>query len=214
MPTIPKPTDEELSILAQAGWTAFEIATAHKVKITNIQRRASQLGLKLNRSNSLGNAILRDWLRTVFPGAKLEEEYHLGERLRLDFYLPDYNLAVEFDGIQHREYNEFFHGSPEAYAEARSRDQRKNELCDLKDITLVRYTMVEEFSADFLQKLALANTQRATVSQIPEKTKPKSIWSRPPKKVVDPEQLARQKEARHDRYQQAKLWKETHPSNV
>ena len=209
MPNTGKLTDRELGILAQVGWTATDISLEYGVTVSTIQRRARKLGCKLRRENSQGNRILRSLLSQTFYGARIEEEYHLGERLRLDFYLPEYRLAIEFDGSQHQKYSEFFHGNHEAFAAAQARDQRKIELCDLKDITLVRYTSLEQFKPEFLLRLALANAQRETVDLTPEKVKPKYQWVRPPTKPTDPDMLEKQRLKRHKRYKQAKLWKES-----
>ena len=54
---------------------------------------------------------------------------------RFDFYLPDHNRLIEFDGIQHYKERELFSDSLE---EIQKRDKIKNEYCIKKGITLVR----------------------------------------------------------------------------
>lgn len=54
---------------------------------------------------------------------------------RFDFYLPDYNRLIEFDGIQHYNDRSFFKDS---LIEIQERDKSKNEYCVKHNIPLVR----------------------------------------------------------------------------
>ncbi len=59
-----------------------------------------------------------------------ETEYKLSEvknRYEYDFYLPDYNLLIEFHGIQHYQYNMFFHKSYEEFLNRIIIDRIKEE---------------------------------------------------------------------------------------
>jgi hypothetical protein len=58
-------------------------------------------------------------------------------KLRFDFYLYDYNLCVEFDGIQHIEPVDFF-GGEEEFEKTKIRDEIKNLFCKVNDIKLLR----------------------------------------------------------------------------
>ena len=58
-------------------------------------------------------------------------------RLRYDFYLPEYNRLIEFDGKQHYEANDFF-GGQEAFLSQQERDQIKNEYAKQHNVELVR----------------------------------------------------------------------------
>lgn len=55
------------------------------------------------------------WLKSSLP-------------LSLDFYLPQYNIAIECQGIQHFEVIEYF-GGEEHFLLRKSRDELKNRLC-------------------------------------------------------------------------------------
>ena len=70
-------------------------------------------------------------------------------RLPFDFYLPDYNLCIEFDGKQHFEKTGF--GAREEHAQksfetVQRHDQLKTEYCKNKGIKLLRihYKKIEE----------------------------------------------------------------------
>ena len=56
--------------------------------------------------------------------------------MRLDFYLPQYNVAIECQGIQHFEPIEFW-GGQKAYKGLIKRDKIKKELCEIHNIRVV-----------------------------------------------------------------------------
>lgn len=55
--------------------------------------------------------------------------------LRFDFYLPKFNILIEYDGRQHFEEVEFF---SESLDEVKKRDNIKNEYCVNNNIPLIR----------------------------------------------------------------------------
>lgn len=67
-----------------------------------------------------------DWLKYKNP-------------LSLDFYLPDYNVAIECQGIQHFKPVDYFGGSKE-FKKLVKRDKIKKELCEHNNIRLLYYS--------------------------------------------------------------------------
>lgn len=65
--------------------------------------------------------------------------------LPFDFYLPDYNLLIEYDGEQHYKPSQFF-GGEEAYKIRHKHDLIKNKYCEDNNINLLRipYTVTGE----------------------------------------------------------------------
>lgn len=65
--------------------------------------------------------------------------------LPFDFYLPEINTAIEYDGRQHFEAVDFF-GGKEAFAIRQRCDEIKNTYCKENNIRLIRlpYTMSQE----------------------------------------------------------------------
>ena len=59
-------------------------------------------------------------------------------RQSLDFYLPDYNVGVECQGIQHFEPVDYF-GGDKGFKKVLERDKRKKELCEKHDIKLLYF---------------------------------------------------------------------------
>jgi very-short-patch-repair endonuclease len=61
---------------------------------------------------------------------------------RLDFYLPQKNIAIECQGVQHFKESEFF-GGKEAFESQLARDAEKKRLCEENDIKLLYFTHVD-----------------------------------------------------------------------
>ena len=77
----------------------------------------------------------------------------------LDFYLPDYKIAIECQGIQHFEPVTFFGGSDRFKIQVLS-DKKKKELCEKNGIKLLYYTKFDEqliCNLDDLKKNILNN---------------------------------------------------------
>lgn len=62
---------------------------------------------------------------------------NMNRNLRMDFYLYNKNIVIEFDGRQHFEVNEYFGGETE-FHKTQERDQYKNNFCDDLNIEMVR----------------------------------------------------------------------------
>ncbi len=100
----------------------------------------------VNRSN--GEKIISNWLRDhgieyipqkTFHNLKTEKGY----LLFLDFYIPEYNLAIEYDGQQHFKDVPRFKSN---LKENQIRDSIKNNFCKTNKITLVRIPYYEVFA--------------------------------------------------------------------
>ena len=71
-----------------------------------------------------------------------EEEFKFDDckfkrKLPFDFYLPEYNICIEYDGRQHFEIAKAF-GGLEAFIDTKIRDTIKNEYCKNNNIKLIR----------------------------------------------------------------------------
>ncbi len=69
--------------------------------------------------------------------------------LPFDFYLTDYNLCIEYDGIQHYQPVEFFGGS-ERFKERIKITKIKTEYCLLNNIQLIRIKYCEKINSSFI----------------------------------------------------------------
>ena len=100
-----------------------------------------QQGCRCNICNSSkGNKKIKDILDKFNIYNKPEYKFKdckFKKRLPFDFYLPDYNLIVEFDGIQHYEIVEHF-GGYDGFITRKIKDTIKNIYCQENDIDLLR----------------------------------------------------------------------------
>jgi very-short-patch-repair endonuclease len=169
VPTVKEVLGEELKTLAAAGWTAGDIANHFDCSPATVRRYAKEMDIKLAREKSYGQLNLRKLLATTFPGYLIQEEYGIGERLRLDFYIPELMLGFEYDGSQHEEYSSYFHGDVDKFVEAKARDQRKEELCSEQGIKLVRVNKDNPLTQHDLHQVALDHLDKLD----PPEPKPK-----------------------------------------
>lgn len=65
------------------------------------------------------------------------EECRLRDALPFDFYLPKYNIAIEFDGVQHYKIVKHF-GGLDKFINRKIADTIKNEYCKTNNIKLIR----------------------------------------------------------------------------
>lgn len=65
------------------------------------------------------------------------EECKFKRQLPFDFYLPDYNVLIEYDGEQHYKIKEYF-GGFDGFVDTKIRDTIKNIYCKENNIKLIR----------------------------------------------------------------------------
>lgn len=94
---------------------------------------------------SIGEEIIASFLNDM--GITYEREYRFNDckyrkKLSFDFYIPEFNTVIEYDGKQHFEPVKYW-GGKQAYDEIKTRDKIKNDYCELKNIHLVRIPYTE-----------------------------------------------------------------------
>lgn len=70
----------------------------------------------------------------------------------LDAYFPKTNIAIEYDGKQHREFVPHYHKNLKQFEQSRKRDERKEKLCKKNGIILIRITDEEKRTKEYLTK--------------------------------------------------------------
>lgn len=89
----------------------------------------------------------------IFPGCIFKST---GANARFDFYLPDYNTVIEYDGQQHFEPRTFGNISKEKaieeYNKTKERDAFKTKWCEKNNINLIRipYTSYNHLDLEHL----------------------------------------------------------------
>jgi hypothetical protein len=71
-----------------------------------------------------------DVLKSLFPGLNIQKEvfvFYKGQKLFLDFWIPQLSLIVEVHGPQHDGFVEHFHGDERGFRESKRRDKIKEE---------------------------------------------------------------------------------------
>lgn len=86
---------------------------------------------------------------------KFKDCFHKKE-LRFDFYLIDYNICIEYDGIQHFKPSEIF-GGDEGYKSLIKRDKIKNNYCEENNIPLIRIAYNEDIFFKLKEELNKLN---------------------------------------------------------
>jgi very-short-patch-repair endonuclease len=106
----------------------------------NIHHHLKGQGCKLCKSNSKGEEYVKMHLEEM--NIKYIQQHGFDtckyiNRLNFDFYLPNHNTCIEFDGIQHfKEIKDF--GGKKGFDDGRKRDECKNKWCIENNIKLIR----------------------------------------------------------------------------
>ena len=77
------------------------------------------------------------------------------QKLRFDFYLPDYNICIEYDGEQHFRYSNNGWNNKENFEKTQYRDNLKNQYCEEHNIRLIRipYTDEDKINENYILSL-------------------------------------------------------------
>jgi hypothetical protein len=97
------------------------------------------LGYKYSKK-SIGETLIKDYLlknNIEFISQKTFSGCVFKNRLRFDFFLPNYNTVIEFDGGQHFKSIDWFGGESE-FINIKIRDSIKNKYCLNNNIKLIR----------------------------------------------------------------------------
>lgn len=104
--------------------------------------------------NSKGEERIENFIQSKsikFVREKRFEKCRDSYTLPFDFYLPEYNLCIEYDGIQHFKPIEYF-GGEKAYLDLKKRDKIKNEFCKKHNIYLLRISYKQKNIEKIIEK--------------------------------------------------------------
>lgn len=88
---------------------------------------------------------------------KLQEQMFSRNNLRVDFYLPEYNTFLEFNGEQHYRFVNFFHNSEDDFQKQVERDKRLKDYCKENKIKLIviKYNQIDKIEEILNKKLKI-----------------------------------------------------------
>ena len=100
-----------------------------------------------NKSN--GERIISLYLMEhdiYYETEKVFDDCRYKRPLRFDFYIPDFNIAIEYDGKQHFEPVRFkkCQNPEENFRSTKIRDEIKNQYCKENNIALIRISYMDE----------------------------------------------------------------------
>lgn len=139
------------------------LAEEKKIKKKNKKRRERKqkqlLKLKGTSSISFGEAKVAEFLKSNKIMFQREKEFEdlinpkTNKKLRFDFYLPNINICIEYDGKQHFEYTPSIHGNSfdkgQVLVEQQQyRDSVKDEYCRDNNIKMIRISYKEFHKID------------------------------------------------------------------
>jgi len=91
---------------------------------------------------SKGEVAIKEWLIEHQINFEEQKIFNNLPRKRFDFYLPDQNLCIEFDGAQHfhirHQKTRDLEKANKRFKDLQLRDAQKNEFCKLSGIGLLR----------------------------------------------------------------------------
>jgi very-short-patch-repair endonuclease len=100
-------------------------------------RKLKKLNIEYKKRSSKGEDRVSDFLEFLNLDFKREYNFQEGKTFRFDFYIPEYNLAIEYDGELHYHSIDIF-GGDENLISTKKRDNIKNQYCKENGIYLLR----------------------------------------------------------------------------
>jgi hypothetical protein len=125
-------------------WPTQWIWPTSSAKATPMRKVSSTKATPM-RKVSLGESQCQQVLASLFPGYTFTtvrpnflRNPTTGRNLELDFYCPELNLALEYQGEQHYRFNPVYHNSVQDFYGQLERDRIKQELCTRHGVTLIQ----------------------------------------------------------------------------
>lgn len=103
--------------------------------------------------------LIYDILKTMFKEVEREKTWdwlindHTGYNMYADFYIPEINKVIEYDGEQHEKFIKYIHKTMDNYLEMLYRDRLKNILYYEHGIKLVRIYYNTKITKEKLEEL-------------------------------------------------------------
>lgn len=148
------PRGRIFSVNIDVGFANVESLLAGHMALAEDAFRRDRSIPGIGASGWISELALLDLFRAIWPNAKHQwRPWFLG-RQSIDIYIPDINLAVEYQGQQHYEPVALF-GGEEGFKNAQVRDERKRLLLEANSVRLLEWRYDAPISREALMlKLA------------------------------------------------------------
>jgi len=128
-------------LLFETNLSIPAIASELNLSVKEVNSMINRLGLSWLKNSrkkmSRGQTALTAIMKKLLPGEEIINEYHIGNKMKLDVYCPRFSLAAEYHGRQHFYYTSRFFESKYDFEQAQKRDEIKAQYCQDNGIALV-----------------------------------------------------------------------------
>jgi hypothetical protein len=128
-------------LLFETNYSLSQIADELGCSLGELNKKINSSGLSWikdkRKKMSRGQTALTAIMQKLLPGEKIINEFHIGDKLKLDVYCPKYSLAAEYHGRQHFYYTSRFYDSKYDFEQAVIRDSKKADWCKENGIALL-----------------------------------------------------------------------------
>jgi hypothetical protein len=170
-------TEYLVDLMFETSMPLSEIAKELDWPINKLNKEISRLGLSWLKDSrkkmSRGQTALTLILKKLLPGEKIVNEFHIGDRLKLDVYCPRYQVAAEYHGRQHFFYTQRFFDSKYEFEESLERDEKKVQWCKDNGIALVVFRYNDKLTEEAVFERLMAAIR--TSPFIPKEKSKKSV---------------------------------------
>ncbi len=148
------------------GKDAIELQSKYKKqqrKIWNIIENEvrEKFGHKKIGEAWTSETILFFIIKKLYPNKKIFRHFRptFLQGLELDIFIEDFNLGIEYQGVQH--YKPIKHwGGKEALKKVQERDKKKKKICESQNVNLIYFQHNEELSEKFVLNRIESNIKK------------------------------------------------------
>lgn len=130
-----------------------ELAMYNRELHNSIENKAREsLGFKKIGETWVSETMLFNIVKGLFPSSKVIKHHRPKwlEGLELDIYLPEENLAFEYQGIQHFIAVDHWGGSSQLQKQ-QEHDRRKIELCEKRQVRLIHINYDDPLTTEYIK---------------------------------------------------------------
>jgi len=164
-----------IDLLMDSNMSIAQIAKELDVPVAEVNKKINNLGLNWLKDSrkkmSRGQTALTNIMKKLLPGEEVINEYHIGDRLKLDVYCPKYSIAAEYHGRQHFYYTSRFFESRYDFIEAQKRDEKKVQYCKDNGIALVVFRYNDSLTEQSVYDRILEAIRNSSVADVKQEKK-------------------------------------------